>query len=120
MPILEPVGGAYSMLQCLCGATFCCGDIARRIMDNSPADYDMYFLKKGHPIPKMLIVRLAVLRLANDAYANLPRPRSEFKALCTNVTRGSGLEVDEDTVLECSRYMSIESCCVNMLVKNDC
>lgn len=120
MPIIEPIGGAYSMIQCLCGATFCCGDIARRVMSNSPTDYDVYFLKPGEEDPKMLSVNLALLRAANDTCAVRARLPSEFRAMCIYLTNGKSPDIKFESIRSCSRYMNIGSCCVNVSVQDSC
>lgn len=120
MPITEIVGGAYHVLDCSCGARFCCGDIARRVLANKPKDYDIYFLSRGVPDPKALRINLVFLRLANDRYAKRKSAEKNIKKMCMNIMNGEEPTVGMENIAECSRYLNIDSCCVSMNVKSVC
>lgn len=118
MPIIEVVGGAYSMLECNCGAKFCCGEIARRVMSNNTLDYDPYFLLPGLLDPDMLRINLLFLRKANERYAERKPSDRGIKQMCVYINGGAAPTVGADTITNCSRHLNIDSCCVNMNVKS--
>lgn len=118
MPLVEPVGGAYVMLDCDCGARFCMGAIARRVLTNRPTDYDPFFLDPHPTVKDMLRIDLAFLRKANDRYAERKPAEKDIKSMCQYIKNGAEVKVDAEMIANCSRCMSVDSCCVSMGVKN--
>lgn len=96
------------------------GDIARRVMSNAPTDYDAYFLTPDKIIPDMLCVDLTMLRTANDRYGKRKTAEKNIRGMCSNIMQGAEPTLQDGSIVKCSRYMSVDSLCISMGVKNVC